>query len=134
MEVYSIRIYVSVCLSLFLDVWLTDGRTDGQTTTIYELWIIFCFFQRRIQHLANCAEERLSRIELSTKVLDSADRLRDTLVHEMCHAASWIVSGYVFFFFRLKTQRPGVNFTNILRAAFLRKFFTQLLYAYNLSL
>ena len=26
--------------------------------------------------------------------MDSPDRLRDTLVHEMCHAASWIISGY----------------------------------------
>jgi len=39
-------------------------------------------------------ETRSSRIELSTKVIDSTDRLRDTLVHEMCHAASWIISGY----------------------------------------
>jgi len=39
-------------------------------------------------------ETRSSRIELSSKVLDSGDRLRDTLVHEMCHAASWIISGY----------------------------------------
>ena len=37
---------------------------------------------------------RSARIQLSTKVLDSADRLRDTMIHEMCHAASWIVSGY----------------------------------------
>jgi len=39
-------------------------------------------------------ESRSSRIELSSKVIDSGDRLRDTLVHEMCHAASWIISGY----------------------------------------
>jgi len=37
---------------------------------------------------------RTSRIELSSKVIDSGDRLRDTLIHEMCHAASWIISGY----------------------------------------
>lgn len=36
--------------------------------------------------------ERKVRIVLSTKVLDAADRLRDTLVHEMCHAATWIVN------------------------------------------
>ncbi|KAL3283413.1 hypothetical protein HHI36_006558 [Cryptolaemus montrouzieri] len=36
--------------------------------------------------------ERDARIVLSSKVLDSADRLRDTLIHEMCHAATWIVS------------------------------------------
>ena len=39
-------------------------------------------------------ETRSCRIELSTKVIDSGDRLRDTLIHEMCHAASWIISGY----------------------------------------
>ena len=28
------------------------------------------------------------------QVLTSEDRLRDTLVHEMCHAAAWIICGY----------------------------------------
>ena len=42
----------------------------------------------------NNVETRIARIELSTKVIDSADRLRDTLIHEMCHAAAWILSGY----------------------------------------
>ena len=36
-------------------------------------------------------EVRASKIELSTKVLDSSDRLRDTLIHEMCHAAAWVI-------------------------------------------
>lgn len=36
---------------------------------------------------------RTARIELSEKVLTSADRLRCTLIHEMCHAATWIFSG-----------------------------------------
>ncbi|XP_047352341.1 germ cell nuclear acidic protein isoform X2 [Vespa velutina] len=36
---------------------------------------------------------RTSRIELSTKVLDTPDRLRDTLIHEICHAACWIING-----------------------------------------
>ncbi|XP_026796521.2 germ cell nuclear acidic protein [Pangasianodon hypophthalmus] len=35
---------------------------------------------------------RYARIELSVKVCDSADRLRDTLVHEMCHAATWLIN------------------------------------------
>ncbi|NXI38178.1 ACRC protein, partial [Galbula dea] len=30
--------------------------------------------------------QRYARIELSERVCDSADRLRDTLVHELCHA------------------------------------------------
>ncbi|KAM4555461.1 germ cell nuclear acidic protein [Odontesthes bonariensis] len=33
-----------------------------------------------------------ARIELSEKVCDSADRLRDTLIHEMCHAATWLLN------------------------------------------
>ncbi|XP_074963035.1 germ cell nuclear acidic protein [Phalacrocorax aristotelis] len=37
--------------------------------------------------------KRYARIELSEKVCDSADRLRDTLVHEACHAATWLING-----------------------------------------
>ncbi|XP_065499491.1 germ cell nuclear acidic protein [Caloenas nicobarica] len=37
--------------------------------------------------------KRYARIELSEKVCDSADRLRDTLVHELCHAATWLING-----------------------------------------
>ncbi|XP_073493983.1 germ cell nuclear acidic protein isoform X2 [Phyllobates terribilis] len=37
--------------------------------------------------------ERYARIELSEKVCDSADRLRDTLIHEVCHAATWLING-----------------------------------------
>ncbi|XP_075690418.1 germ cell nuclear acidic protein [Rhinoderma darwinii] len=37
--------------------------------------------------------ERYARIELSEKVCDSADRLRDTLIHEICHAATWLLNG-----------------------------------------
>ncbi|XP_061397046.1 germ cell nuclear acidic protein [Musca vetustissima] len=36
---------------------------------------------------------RSSVIELSEKVLTSADRLRCTLIHELCHAATWIFNG-----------------------------------------
>ena len=50
-----------------------------------------CFSRR---HKKYNIETRSSRIELSTKVIDRGDRLRDTLIHEMCHAASWIISGY----------------------------------------
>ncbi|XP_065092304.1 germ cell nuclear acidic protein-like isoform X2 [Ochlerotatus camptorhynchus] len=34
--------------------------------------------------------ERSCRIELSDKVLTCAERMRSTLVHEMCHAAAWM--------------------------------------------
>lgn len=33
---------------------------------------------------------RQSQLELSEKVLTSADRLRCTLIHELCHAATWV--------------------------------------------
>uniref|UniRef100_A0A1I8NNV2 SprT-like domain-containing protein n=1 Tax=Stomoxys calcitrans TaxID=35570 RepID=A0A1I8NNV2_STOCA len=36
---------------------------------------------------------RSSVIELSEKVLTSGDRLRCTLIHELCHAATWIFQG-----------------------------------------
>ena len=36
---------------------------------------------------------RLAVIELSEKVLDTEDRLRKTLAHEMCHAAQWLLDG-----------------------------------------
>ncbi|CAI9624138.1 unnamed protein product, partial [Staurois parvus] len=39
------------------------------------------------------ALQRYARIELSEKVCDSADRLRDTLIHEVCHAATWLING-----------------------------------------
>lgn len=37
--------------------------------------------------------KRMAEVELSEKVLTSADRLRCTLIHEMCHAAAWLVDG-----------------------------------------
>ncbi|GFS46610.1 acidic repeat-containing protein [Trichonephila inaurata madagascariensis] len=43
-------------------------------------------------HCRRNDEEYSCRIELSTKVVTSFDRLRDTLLHEMCHAAVWLVN------------------------------------------
>ncbi|XP_054845299.1 germ cell nuclear acidic protein isoform X2 [Eublepharis macularius] len=39
------------------------------------------------------SRQRYARIMLSEKVCDSADRLRDTLIHELCHAAAWLIHG-----------------------------------------
>ncbi len=36
---------------------------------------------------------RLARITLSIKVVDTPFRLAQTLLHEMCHAAQWLVDG-----------------------------------------
>ncbi|XP_007957143.1 acidic repeat-containing protein [Orycteropus afer afer] len=41
----------------------------------------------------NPKKERYAKIEIALKVCDSADRLRDTLIHEICHAASWLLDG-----------------------------------------
>uniref|UniRef100_A0A7S1BDD0 SprT-like domain-containing protein n=1 Tax=Corethron hystrix TaxID=216773 RepID=A0A7S1BDD0_9STRA len=46
------------------------------------------------KHLKSVEEiERTASIELSTKVLDNEDRLKETLLHEMCHAAQWLIDG-----------------------------------------
>ena len=37
--------------------------------------------------------KRVARIELATKVLDNEMRLRDTLLHELCHVAAWLLNG-----------------------------------------
>ncbi|KAL5012190.1 hypothetical protein ScPMuIL_010741 [Solemya velum] len=37
--------------------------------------------------------ERTVRVELSSKVCDSTERVRDTLIHELCHAAVWLLNG-----------------------------------------
>lgn len=50
----------------------------------------FCYCKKITRRLGNV--ERSVRIVLATKILDSADRLRDTLIHEMCHAAAWVVN------------------------------------------
>ncbi|XP_078048529.1 uncharacterized protein LOC144475945 [Augochlora pura] len=50
----------------------------------------FCYNKKSIKTLGNVV--RSSRIVLSTKVIDTPDRLRDTLIHEMCHAAAWLIN------------------------------------------
>ncbi|XP_055986010.1 germ cell nuclear acidic protein [Sorex fumeus] len=37
--------------------------------------------------------QRYATIDIALKICDSADRLRDILIHEMCHVASWILDG-----------------------------------------
>jgi len=36
---------------------------------------------------------RRAHIELSTKVLDTPEKLRQTLAHELCHVAAWLIDG-----------------------------------------
>ena len=46
-----------------------------------------------ITRLKRKAQNKSASIELSTKVIDNVERLRGTLLHEMCHAAQWLVDG-----------------------------------------
>ncbi|KAL3928268.1 MAG: hypothetical protein SGPRY_002459 [Prymnesium sp.] len=46
----------------------------------------FCTFKR-------VGSNRSAQIELSSKVIDRPDRLVNTLAHEMCHAAQWLLDG-----------------------------------------
>ncbi|XP_069896426.1 germ cell nuclear acidic protein [Dipodomys merriami] len=43
--------------------------------------------------IQNLKKERYARIHISLKVCDSAVRIRDTLIHEICHVASWLIDG-----------------------------------------
>ncbi|XP_011868096.1 PREDICTED: uncharacterized protein LOC105562139 isoform X2 [Vollenhovia emeryi] len=50
----------------------------------------YCY-NKKSTKLISGSVVKSSRIVLATKILDTPDRLRDTLIHEMCHAASWII-------------------------------------------
>jgi predicted SprT family Zn-dependent metalloprotease len=43
--------------------------------------------------LADC--RHLAHVELSSKVIDSTERLRATLLHELCHVAAWVLPPHV---------------------------------------
>ncbi|XP_015115223.1 nucleolar protein dao-5 isoform X2 [Diachasma alloeum] len=49
----------------------------------------FCY-NKKVKTLTGFT--RSSRIALATKIVDKPDRLRDTLVHELCHAATWLTN------------------------------------------
>lgn len=44
-----------------------------------------------ITKLRLSSQKRVAVVELSEKVVDDLDRLKNTLLHELCHAAAWIV-------------------------------------------
>ncbi|XP_050450103.1 germ cell nuclear acidic protein-like isoform X2 [Cataglyphis hispanica] len=50
----------------------------------------YCYNKKIVKTLSGVI--RSSRIVLGTKILDTPDRLRDTLIHEMCHAATWLIN------------------------------------------
>ncbi|XP_011551170.3 uncharacterized protein LOC105382893 [Plutella xylostella] len=60
-------------------VWDSKLRSTAGTTT------------NRLIKTSTGVRTRTSSIKLSLKVLDAPCRLRDTLIHEMCHAATWVI-------------------------------------------
>lgn len=54
-----------------------------------EFTLLFCFRFKTVRE--GMKIKRVSLIELSTKVLDSQKRLESTLLHELCHAATWTI-------------------------------------------
>ncbi|KPJ19569.1 Acidic repeat-containing protein [Papilio machaon] len=62
-------------------IWDTKLRSTAGTTT------------NRLLKTARGDRIRTSSIKLSLKVVDTPQRLRDTLVHELCHAATWLIDG-----------------------------------------
>ncbi|XP_061185055.1 uncharacterized protein LOC133193096 [Saccostrea echinata] len=49
----------------------------------------YCVYKKN----AKVRDSSSVRVELSTKVCDSPERVRDTLIHELCHAAVWLLHG-----------------------------------------
>ncbi|CAG9796088.1 unnamed protein product [Diatraea saccharalis] len=62
-------------------IWDTKLRSTAGTTT------------NRLLKNSKGDRRRTSSIKLSTKVVDGPQRLRDTLIHELCHSATWIIDG-----------------------------------------
>ena len=52
-----------------------------------------CALIREPRMLQLLPPKRKARIELSAKILDSHERVAQTLAHEMCHAAQWLIDG-----------------------------------------
>jgi SprT-like family len=68
-------------------VWSNKLRTTAGLTRLK---------RRQVDFTPGAGMERSATIELSTKVLDDPERLASTLLHEMVHAAAWILGKSVF--------------------------------------
>ncbi|CAG9570226.1 unnamed protein product [Danaus chrysippus] len=62
-------------------IWDTKLRSTAGTTT------------NKLIKTSKGTKIRTSSIKLSNKVVDNCQRLRDTLIHELCHAATWLIDG-----------------------------------------
>lgn len=92
------------------DILLTNKNREKYTNEIYNEFnknifesklsnipIIWSKTLRSTSGKTKCKlinENRIAEIELSIKVVDNYYRLRKTLLHELCHAAAWIINCY----------------------------------------
>jgi len=65
-----------------------SGKLADKTTVE---WVIKLRTTAGLTRMREVDGLRTATIQLSTKVLDCEDRLRHTLLHEMCHAATYII-------------------------------------------
>lgn len=94
---------------------LVDGADEPRHVSLAHIIICLCVFPASLPPLHTLTQDKLldsssselpfsmlvgtysiysrysARIELSTKVVDSVDRLQRTLLHELCHAAAWLI-------------------------------------------
>ena len=76
------------------DKAMTNGRLGSCTTVEWSNKLRTTAGLTRLFKRRNGFEyDRIAVIELSTKVVDEEDRLRDTLLHELCHAAAFVIDG-----------------------------------------
>ena len=77
-EEFNMKIFAGSLTSVKIE-WSKKLRTTGGIT--------------RLKRLIQAGKDpvHIASIDLSEKVLDEEHRMRSTLVHEMCHAAAWLV-------------------------------------------
>ena len=46
-----------------------------------------------LTHMRAMGRKRMARVDLASKVLTDEERLRSTLLHELCHVAAWLIDG-----------------------------------------
>lgn len=78
-EEFNERIFDNQIDNDMIIMWDTKLRSTAGITT------------NRLIKNSKGEKHRTSSIKLSTKVVDCPMRLRDTLVHELCHAATWLL-------------------------------------------
>jgi len=66
---------------------------DNALSLVPVVWSKRLLTTAGLTRLKRKGQIKSASIELSVKVIDDLERLRATLLHEMCHAAQWLVDG-----------------------------------------